>query len=304
MPACSPAHRHFAVRRRDWFTQRRDRFLRQLVDDFLRVYEDFVDLYTLALRAKLWEKAGPQAEPMAGDEPLWDELWERLRAMVGSETDRGILWHLKDRCHQVWPQEDQQADDNGTLVDWMMASLFHEAMKLKENIYMLKRYGPAIHQMRGQESGMREINGPGTLDPRLTRLVDLDQLFWRIRAEVPRQIDLLAQLFGQVCFLWRLMLPDLHANMLLLRLLIEREDQVTLVWGEKLEALVAAMFAGEAAAGFCAAGRSYQQGQWFEQAMAMYRRALTLDPDNDEARIKVVQLEALLGCRQPEAVPS
>jgi hypothetical protein len=53
------------------------------------------------------------------------------------------------------------------------------------------------------------------------------------------------------------------------------------------------MFQGSSARGFCAAGRSYLEGQWYERARAMYDRALQRDPDNKEARRQLVRLQSV-----------
>ena len=69
---------------------------------------------------------------------------------------------------------------------------------------------------------------------------------------------------------------------------------VKLLWGEEVEDVFTDMFFGDIAEGFCTAGTSYFNGQWFMQALKMYQRALVADPTSDEAIVKIVQLQAVM----------
>jgi len=180
-------------------------------------------------------------------------------------------------------------------MDWLLGSVFHEAMKLKENIYLLNTYGPAAIRMRDmpEASSVRVLRPAGSF-PRLSNMVDAETLIRRIAADVVDQMEQIGFLLGQANFILRMMMPDLAANMLVVRLLVEKEELVLSGWGERIEELFADMFSGRAAEGFCAAGRSYLSAQWYAQALDMYERALRCESQCDEARMKAVHLKALL----------
>jgi hypothetical protein len=168
-------------------------------------------------------------------------------------------------------------------------------MKLKENIYLLNTYGPTairIHRLPPVPCGqVRQLSE--TL-PRFSTMVDVETLVHRIASDVVRQIEQIAVLLGQANCIVRMMLPELAGNLLVIRLLVEEEETVRELWGEGIEALLSDMFAGSAARGFCAVGRSYLSGQWYPQALSMYERALESDPECDEARVKAAHIEAML----------
>ncbi|NIA05409.1 MAG: hypothetical protein GWP11_05510 [Proteobacteria bacterium] len=282
-------------RRNPWFAKRHDFFVRRAIDEFFRLTRSFEDIYLIYLECR-----SPLADPCADllDRQTGEvrtRLWDRLTVMVGTENEKGPLWRLKDLCHLVWPKSDEPQGQGGSLVDWLVGAVFHEAMKLKENIYLLNSYGPAACKMRSCPAGPVRFCGPGPAPvPRLESMIDVRGLISRAAADVVGQMEQIAFLLTHTAFILRLMMPDLARNMLVVRLLVEREDVLRLLWGETLEAVFTDMFYGDAAEGFCTAGRSYLRGQWFPQALRMYQKALAVSPTCDEAITRLVQLQAIV----------
>ncbi len=290
------AGRSAAGRQEDWFTKRRDQFMRSLVADLFRLLLGFQEMYAIYLECcRSGRVAGCPDLLSRKTAEARERIWRRLDAMVGSETGKGPLWLLKDLCHRLWPEGTEHRDLSGSLLDWLVGSVFHECMKLKENIYLLSRYAPQAIRIQDMPfSGarpVRRLSGPG---PELAGMVDIQRLLTRINSDILHQLEQVGFFFGQANFMLRTMMPEMAANSLVIRLLVEEEETVQALWGESLAELFAEMFSGSPAAGFCAAGRSYLAGQWYSSALAMYRRALQLDPGCDEAMVKVVQLEKII----------
>ncbi len=281
--------------RPSWFEQRRDHFIRLIVDDFFSLVRSFQQLYGVYLECRNAQEHCDVDLLCPETEEVRAQMWNRLTEMIGTETEKGMLWQLKDLCHQVWPEQEREYDVHGSLMDWLLGSVFHEAMKLKENIYLLNTYGPAAIRMRDlpEASSVRVLRPAGSF-PQLSNMVDAETLIRRIAVDVVGQMEQIGFLLGQANFILRMMMPDLAANMLVVRLLVEKEELVLSGWGERIEELFADMFSGSGAEGFCAAGRSYLSGQWYVQALDMYERALSCDSQCDEARAKVVHLKAVL----------
>ncbi len=281
--------------RATWFEQRRDYFMRRVFTDFFSLALSFQELYQVYLSCRKPEADGCLDLLGRRNEELRTRIWDGLTVMVGSEMTKGPLWQLKDLCHRLWPEVEHAHNIEGSLIDWLAGSIFHEAMKLKENIYILNSYGPAAFRISDPGEG-NDPDGryPETTSPRLIRIMDVNGLIRRIVVDVISQMDQLAFLFGQAAYMLRIMLPDLAGNMLVVRFLAEQEDAVQEIWGECAEDIFVDMFYGAAEQGFCSAGRSYLNGQWYEQAYAMYRRAVDIDGSCDEAFAKVHQLQAML----------
>lgn len=282
--------------RQDWFEQRRDFFIRRVFDDFFSILRVFQDIYLVYLSCR------KPADDGALD--LFDKqnreqrhiIWNRLTLMVGTEVEKGPLWQLKDLCHRIWPEKEYVQTLEGSLIDWLIGSIFHEAMKLKENMYLLNSYGPAAWKISDREGDGHGFL-PDTAAPRFVQMVDIKGLIKRIAVDVTVQMDQLAFLFGQANCMLRIMIPELPHNTLLIRFLIEQEDVVGELWGEDIIGLFTDMFGGEPEQGFCLAGCSYFEGQWFPQALDMYTRALAVNGDCSEAFVKVHKLRAIVDAR-------
>lgn len=267
----------------DWFEGRRNHFVRQLLDDALELIRWFQQVQDLHSASHPREHSGAGS---GSTQETRAELLRQCTAMVGTETRKGGLWQLKDLCHQIWPREEPGQPAHGILLDWLVGSLFHEAVKLKENLYLLNNYGAAVVE------GNTTLLGDCCLRafPQGLLASDLGVLV----GGIAQQMERVGLLFGQVSRAIRAMLPELIGNALIVRLLAEREAVVTELWGESLEAIFSDVLSGGAAAGFCLAGASYLRGQWFRQALTMYERALGCDRQCNEARVRAAHLKAVL----------
>ncbi len=280
-----------------WFEKRRDFFVRKLIDDFFSVKLAFQETYLVYLECR--SSASVSCSDLLDEQAIEKrrQLWDRLVRMVGTEKDKGPLWLLKDLCHMVWPEVAHEQDVSGSLFDWLTGSIFHETMKLKENIYLLNRYGPAACRIKDRPSNMDHFfrsDIQASSGNRLENIVDVQSLISRAAADTVNQMEQIAYLFSHASYMLRMKMSSFAGNFLVVRLLVEQEEMVKLLWGEEVEDVFTDMFFGDIAEGFCTAGRSYFNGQWFVQALKMYQRALVADPTSDEAIVKIVQLQAVM----------
>lgn len=251
-----------------WFDARRAWFTTGLLHLFLAVQRDYYHIHQLYLTT---------GEPS----------FAAVEHLVGNDNSPGRLWRLKDLCHTLWRDEDS-ASPEGRLFDWIIGSLFHEAMKLKENLYLREHYQPLIDQ--------RVTNDHGQAPPSPARLfcaTEGARLIARSAADITRQIDNLGLLLGQANYLLRCMLPHQTANGLLLRLLAEEENLTMELWGESPRELFADMFDGCPEKGYLAAAASFATSHWFERAAVAGQKALALRPDSSEARLLLARVSAL-----------
>lgn len=277
----------------DWFDGRRDYFVRQTVWGLLHLATWFQEIYCQYHDALVQRVAFEKGLPEPATETIHGELLRHCETMVGTENSKGLLWQLKDLCHRIWPREDPGQSLHGVLFDWVVGSLFHEGMKLKENLYLLHAYGTrtaTVDSLAAQIGLMRHRSGRAPLE-------DIRLLLGQIATDTAQQLERVGCLFSQASYLLRLMFPALMSNRLVVRLLVEEEQAVTALWGESLEDLFASTNENGAAAGFCLAADSFYRGQWHEQALAFYTRALACDRECHEALIQVAQLRAMLGSK-------
>jgi hypothetical protein len=248
-----------------WFKKRRRMFLKNMLKTFFRTYTRFQEVYehyTVNLSLSFKE----------------------LDQLVGTETRKGKLWQLKDSCHALWRDAGPASEMNGCLLDWVLGSIFHEAMKLKENIYMLEYYGLMAESMYQQ-------NTPSTV--RLCG-VECQRFMGRTQSEIRRQVENLGFMFGRANYLMRIIMNEQNDNLLLIRFLVENPEIPRELWSEELDELFTDIFPNGPEWGYCAAARSYKEGDWFAKALDAYQKALVLNPACDEAQRHVYQLKGLV----------
>lgn len=251
--------------RNRWFEERRHLFVRNLLKEFTETLTVFIALYEKNLTAR-------------------QISFDQINRLVGRESEKGLLWRLKDHCHQLWRDTNPHGELNGCLLDWVMGSLFHEAMKLKENIYMYQYYGPLAKGMgNGSAGGTIKLCG-----------IEFERFMDRTDREIEKQIETLGIMFGRANYLLRTIMLDQAENPLLVRYLVENEQVVETLWSESLIDLFRDMFGGQPEEGFCLAARSYLEGDWHQNALNAYAAALAVNPDCEEARTNSFKLQALL----------
>ncbi|MEW6595038.1 MAG: hypothetical protein AB1413_09240 [Thermodesulfobacteriota bacterium] len=260
--------------RNQWFEERRHLFVKNMFKGFCETSGRFLTMYEAYASSGSVSFAG-------------------LDALVGTESNRGLLWLLKDRCHQLWRDSDPEKELSGSLLDWVIGSIFHEAMKLKENTYMLQYYGPLAEAMQAR-SAAHTVKFCGD---------ECHRFMARTREEVGHQMESLGFMFNRASLLMRALLVDQRENALLVRHLIENPAVAEQLWSEPLPTLLADMFPEGADHAFCLAARSYLAGDWHQEAKAAYSQALAVNPACEEAEHHIRQLEGLLRQR-PNAAPA
>ncbi len=247
-------------KRRCWLKGRRELFFKDLVKDFIHAFNQF----------KLLEE---KFSPLTLHYPLLQEL-------VGTEARKGILWILKDNSHCLWKDASPEDDPHAFFFDWMAGTIFHEAMKLKENIYLVEKYRPSME--RALELG-------------------INTSYWQrcgvfIKAatqDIAGGMERLECLFDQASEQLRLLIVKHRENALLLRFILERQDLVNQVWKDKggARGILQLMFPEGLDQAYCTVGESYLEGSWYAQAREAFARALEINPHCIEARSGLRLLE-------------
>ncbi len=186
-----------------------------------------------------------------------------LAALI-RDDESSVLFRLKERTHALYRGPGgvvRGSTHREALFDLAVGSLFHEAMKLRENLYQREVYGPRVRALQsdaGEESKalFDEFEKMlGAVDDRLDEGV--------------RELETLAQRTADQL---RLMIADLRDDGAV-RFVIEKPEEVEAVFGVPLDVLLEEMY-GSVAAGFESAGRSYLSSGAFEAARDCFSRAL------------------------------
>ncbi len=173
------------------------------------------------------------------------------------DDERSVLFRLKERCHAlVRPGGVAARKISGreALFDLAVGSLFHEAMKFRENFYQREVYGPRMRALRSEAAG------------------DVDKIFQefqKIQDTVSERLEEGLQetetLLGQTRDQLLLVLAEHRENGHVARCLLENRDLAVEVFSARFDAVVERIH-GDAAAGYAVAGRSYLISGYFEEA--------------------------------------
>jgi tetratricopeptide (TPR) repeat protein len=205
-------------------------------------------------------------------------VFAELREFVGDD-EGSVLFRLKEKCHALFrpePDRAQVARPREALFDLAVGSLFHEAMKFREDFYQREVYGPRVRSLRA-EAG-EEANG-------------LFQEFERILSAVSARLEtglietqsLMAQSWGQL----QVLLSEQPNDGFVTRFLIERRETLDRLGPPGLDSLLASIH-GATTTGYVVAGRSYLASGHYEAADRVLANALERDGNQDE----VAQLSA------------
>jgi len=246
-----------------WFEGRKDLFFKDLVHDFLESKIFFDNLH------RYYKKNATLP-------------FERMVFWVGSETNRGPLWNLKDNCHKLFRKTGSKISLSEYLFDWTVGSIFHEGMKLKEDVYQLEAYLPTPDTIDTSDDGeeIEEI-----LEEYFTVI---DKSSKNLEAEM----ESIKYLFVKAEERLRELLVNHAHNGLLLRFLLENKKLVDKALGKNsTKEILASLHPQQPEKIYCIAGRSYLQGGWFKDAAKHFKKSLKINPKDAEAKKRLKETE-------------
>ena len=185
-----------------------------------------------------------------------------VESLVG-DTPASPLFRLKERCHSLFRGDSSQSlvAHREALFDLAVGSLFHEAMKFRENFYQLEVYAPRVRRLQAEAGDeAREL------------FVGFDKILEAAGVRLEESLTETETLLEQTSKQLRVLLLDRRENGLIARYLVERRALVERVFRGGLDDLLAEV-PGDAASGYLAAARSYLESAHFGPALVALREA-------------------------------
>lgn len=196
--------------------------------------------------------------------------FEELEELVGDD-EHSVLFRLKERCHLSFRSGDGAPPlHSEALFDLAVGSLFHEAMKFRENFYQREVYGPRVEALRS------EADEPeAALFAEFARIQDgvsarLEEGLAETEALLARSLEPLARL-----------LFDHREDPLVARFLLANAVELEAALDRPLRALLAELY-GDAATGYLRAGRSLLQSGYYPEAANALEAAAELGGEAGE----------------------
>lgn len=206
--------------------------------------------------------------------------FEEVRHLV-ADSDSSVLFRLKERAHGLFRDRDPDVPlrRGEALFDLAVGSLFHEALKFRENLYQIEVYGPKVQTLR-DEVGDEADDLVAEFEKLLRAASD------RLGESLRETETLLDQTRRQLLALLRDAMDRGPADPvagLVTRFLLQEREQVEAVYPEGIEALLARVHAS-VLAGYLCAIRSHLESAHFEDATELIVEARALDVPGDDQR--------------------
>ncbi len=188
--------------------------------------------------------------------------FDEVRSFVGDD-ERSVLFRLKERCHALFRGDSAEGEleiGASALFDLAVGSLFHEAMKLRENLYQADVYAPKVAALRA--TGVTDESG---------LLREFDKLVASARVRLAESVAEARVLLGQTTSQFRVLLRSHAANGLLARFVVENAARLADAFASSEDAALADLH-GSAASAWRRAAWSYLESGFFAEtsrALAM-----------------------------------
>jgi len=189
--------------------------------------------------------------------------FDEVQALVGDD-ESSVLFRLKEHCHALFRGGAEAGEGKlvrrEALFDLAVGSLFHEAMKLRENLYQELVYRPKVRALQASV---------GEGDPIFSEFQKLlDAASTRLAEARPEVEALLAHTRAQ----FKTLLAAHCENGFVTRYLIENAGLVEEVFRDGLDALLDEIHGGAALA-YERAARSYLASGYFPEAQHVLDQA-------------------------------
>ena len=182
--------------------------------------------------------------------------FDEVRRFVGDD-ERSVLFRLKERCHTLFRSDGEQDPleiGASALFDLAVGSLFHEAMKLRENLYQSDVYAPKVAALR--ESGVSDASG---------LLGEFDKLVKDARSRLAESVAESRVLLARTTAQFRVLLRSHADNGMLARFLVENAAQLAKAFACSDDEALADLH-GSAREAWRVAAWSYLQSGFFAEA--------------------------------------
>ncbi|MBI5966276.1 MAG: hypothetical protein HY882_00260 [Deltaproteobacteria bacterium] len=195
--------------------------------------------------------------------------------------DRGqsIFFALKESCHGLFRRSSSSVSENEQIFDLTIGSLFHLAMKMREDLYQLEVYGPKYLELSAKREGY-----PGQQN----LIQQFQKIISRAHASFQEGMEEIDVLFQDILRQFKELLKEYRENGLLIRFFLEENDLLSEVLGKNtLENIFQTLYGKDEARGYRLAGESYFASAFYAQAVKAFTRALEKSPGDENLQFKI-----------------
>ena len=176
------------------------------------------------------------------------------------------LFNLKESCHMLFRyQGEEHCSDEEKLLDLAIGSIFHEAMKLRENLYQLKVYKPRYLQIQDSQQ---------TSDYERNLLQEFMKIGAKTEKRLAESMTETKRLFRDTLEQLAHLLPRYKDNAVLIKFLLRNKDLLQQAFGRRRGLkIIADMFSGGLGEAYDVEGRSYLASEHYDLAAQFFSQA-------------------------------
>lgn len=197
--------------------------------------------------------------------------------VLAGDKGKSLLFQLKEKCHALFRATPEETSfTKFGLFDLTVGSIFHHAMKLREDLYQIEYYKPKYQSFANETTHPQHIQHLAKQFNKIIRRAELDFI---------EGVEEIVVLFSDTTAQLKEMLAQFADCPILTRYILEEEDLVNAVFGDHgVEELCEVMFPGGLSEAYVTAGMSYLDSAHFDFAMTYFGEAVDLDPKNTTLR--------------------
>jgi tetratricopeptide (TPR) repeat protein len=199
---------------------------------------------------------------------------------IGNWVDdkgQSLLYNLKEQSHSFFRGERKEPlHRNEWLLDLAIGSIFHEAMKLRENIYQMEVYRPRYLQFKSKMS-------KAAYEYERNYLQQFERIISRAEQGVQEGMEQTQSFFKDAVEQLIDFFKNNSENPYLVRFLLEHQPLLQKVYGDrKAKEIFHLMFKRGMLDAYSLAGRSYLQSGHYDLASLYFSKALKMEPSDHE----------------------
>jgi len=191
------------------------------------------------------------------------------------DKGKSLLYNLKEQCHSLYRYNEKiPIQKNQWLLDLVTGSIFHEAMKLREDIYQMEVYRPKYLQYK-----LKVGKTPYERD----YLQQFERIILKAKQGVAEGMEETRSLFQDAMAQLIDLFKESAKNTFLVRFLLENQTLLQKVYGsKKAKEIFNFMFKKGFLDAYQLAARSYLESEHYDLSSHYFSKALKIDPHNPD----------------------
>ncbi len=191
------------------------------------------------------------------------------------DKGQSLLYNLKENCHKIFRDSRVVSSRKKEwLLDLAIGSIFHEAMKIRENLYQLDVYRPKYLLYKRKAGGSEYEKN---------YLQQFARIIAKAEQGVSEGMEEISSLFKDATAQLVDVLKENSKNIYLIRYVLENQTLIQKVYGPKqVKVIISRMFKRGFLDAYLSVAQSYLQSEHYDLASSYFSKALKMTPNHPD----------------------